>query len=81
MPKLTLYGRPGCHLCEEALAEIELVRLERPFELQQVDVSRDPLLDRRYGERVPVLELDGEPVFELFVDGDELRRLVGKVAP
>ena len=54
---------------------------ERPFELDLVDVSRDPALNRRYGERIPVLELDGEERFELFVDGDVLRDLLDKVAP
>ncbi len=72
MPKLVLYGKPGCHLCDEARAEIERVRGDRPFELEQVDITLDPVLNRRYGERIPVLALDGEELFELRVDGDAL---------
>jgi glutaredoxin len=71
---LTLYGKPGCHLCEEAREAIESVRSEHPFELREVDISLDPLLHRRLGERIPVVELDGEELFELHVDPDALRQ-------
>ena len=68
MPLLTLYGKPGCHLCENARAAVERVREAHPFELEEVDVSIDPLLYRRYGERIPVLAVDDEELFEFFVD-------------
>ena len=65
---VTLYGKPGCHLCDEARAAVERVRAERPFELREVDVSLDATLHREYGERLPVLALDGEELFDYFVD-------------
>jgi glutathione S-transferase len=68
VPVLTLYGKPGCHLCENARAAVERVREAHPFELEEVDVSIDPLLYRRYGERIPVLAVDDEELFEFFVD-------------
>jgi hypothetical protein len=68
VPLVTLYGKPGCHLCDEARAVVERVRAERPFELREVDVSLDPALFREYGERIPVLTLDGEELFEFFVE-------------
>jgi glutaredoxin len=68
VPLVTLYGKPGCHLCEEARAAVERVRARRPFELREVDVSLDPVLNRRYGERIPVLALDGEELFEFVID-------------
>ena len=68
MSEVTLYGKPGCHLCEEARAVVERVRAEHPFELVEVDVTLDPVLHRRYGERIPVVALDGEELFEFFVD-------------
>jgi Glutaredoxin-like domain (DUF836) len=71
--KLVLYGKPGCHLCDDARAEIERVRSDRPFELEQVDITLDPALNRRYAERIPVLALDGEELFELRVDGEALK--------
>lgn len=73
MFKLVLYGKPGCHLCDDARAEIERVRSDRPFELEQVDITLDPALNRRYAERIPVLTLDGDELFELRVDGEALK--------
>ena len=72
--RVVLYGKPGCHLCEDARAAVLAVAARRPFELEEVDVSIDPALHRRYGERIPVVTLDGEEVFEYFVDADALRR-------
>jgi glutaredoxin len=65
---VTLYGKPGCHLCDDARAVVLAVRDERPFELDEVDVSVDPALNRRYGERIPVVMVDGEELFEHFVN-------------
>ena len=79
MPRVTLYGKPGCHLCDDARAAVERVRADHPFELREVDVSLDPELHRAYGERIPVLELDGEELFEFFVDEPELVRRVARV--
>jgi glutaredoxin len=70
---LTLYGKAGCHLCEDARHAVEQVRSERGLELREVDVSIDPVLQRRYGERIPVVAIDGEDVLELVVDADALR--------
>jgi glutaredoxin len=79
VPRVTLYGKPGCHLCDDARAAVERVRADHPFELREVDVSLDPELHRAYGERIPVLELDGEELFEFFVDEPELVRRVARV--
>ena len=77
MPTVILYGKPGCHLCDDARLEIERVRAEHPFELHQVDITLDPALNRLYGERVPVVALDDEELFDLRVDGDVLRDRLG----
>jgi glutaredoxin len=79
MPVVILYGKPGCHLCEEARAAVAEVRAERAFELEEVDVSLDPGLHRRYGERIPVVTLEGEELFEYFVDADALRERLDRV--
>jgi Glutaredoxin-like domain (DUF836) len=79
VPTLTLYGKPGCHLCEGALSDVRGVVAGRNVELVQVDVTLDPVLERRYGERIPVLALDGEELFEYFVDGDVLRERLDRV--
>jgi hypothetical protein len=79
VPVLTLYGKPGCHLCDDARAVVLAARAGREVELVEVDVTLDPGLHRRYGERIPVVALDGEDLFELFVDGDALQERLDRV--
>ena len=74
MRRVVLYGKPGCCLCDEARQAVADVRARHPFELEEVDVSIDPELQRSHGERIPVLALDGEELFELHVDARELAR-------
>jgi glutaredoxin len=66
--KVTLYGRDGCHLCDDARDALERVRARAPFVLEEVDISADDGLHRRYLERIPVVCLDGRELFEYFVD-------------
>ena len=77
---VTLYGKAGCHLCEDAKAEIEALRSERDFELIEVDITTDPVLHRRYGERIPVVAVYGDEAFELGLDRLALARLLDTVA-
>ena len=77
--KLTFYGKAGCHLCEEAYAEVRQVQDETWFELEVHDVSLDPGLNREYGQRVPVLAADGEDVLELGFDAASVRAVLGRV--
>jgi glutaredoxin len=72
--RVVLYGKPGCCLCDEAREAVARVRARHPFELEEVDVSTDPDLHAEYGERIPVLALDGHELSELHVDADELLR-------
>jgi glutaredoxin len=74
VPVVTVYGRPECHLCDEALAVVRRMRDELGFELEEVDIEQDDALHRAYLERIPVIALDGEELFDFFVDEDELRR-------
>jgi glutaredoxin len=79
MTVVTLYGKPGCHLCEDAFQAIERVRKHRDFELREVDITIDAGLNREYGERIPVVALDGVDTFEFFVDTDALARALDRV--
>ena len=72
-PTVTLYGRPGCHLCDEARDLLLRVRADAPFELREIDIERDDELFKRYLERIPVVSLNGEELFELEVDEAALR--------
>jgi glutaredoxin len=75
--RVTLYTRPGCHLCEEALLVVRRVRQRVPFELEQLDIESDDRLFARYLERIPVVAVDGLECFEFFVDEHELERALG----
>jgi glutaredoxin len=81
MALVTLYGKPGCHLCEDARRVLADVREQLGFELREVDVSTDPGLHRVYGERIPVVAVDGEELFEFFVDVAALRERLDRVGP
>jgi glutaredoxin len=70
---LVLYGRPGCHLCDDARAVLR--RVGHPFE--EVDIESDDALLRRYLERIPVIALDGEELWDFFVDEADLRVRLG----
>lgn len=72
-PGLRLYGRPGCHLCDEARVVLE--RVGEPFD--EVDITTDDELHARYLERIPVIVLDGEELYDFFVDELDLRRRLG----
>jgi glutaredoxin len=67
-----MYSRPGCHLCDEARAV--LVRIGEPFD--EIDIDSDDELFKRYLERIPVITLDGEELYDFFVDEQDLRRRV-----
>jgi glutaredoxin len=72
--EITLYSRPGCHLCDEARTVLERIRAELPFTLVERDIETDDVLFKAYLERIPVIALDGEELFDFFVDEAELRR-------
>ena len=73
MSRLVLYGRPGCHLCDDARTVLE--RIGATFE--EVDIEGDDALHRAYLERIPVVALDGEELYDFFVDEQDLRRRLG----
>jgi glutaredoxin len=71
---VTLYGRRDCHLCDEARAKLRQIQATQPFVLHEMDIETDDDLLRRYLERIPVIALDGEELFDHFVDEEALRR-------
>jgi glutaredoxin len=81
MTLVTLYGKPGCHLCEEAKQVVDAVRAQHPFDLEEVDITRDPALERAYRERIPVVAIDGEEALELVIERSELEERLASMAP
>jgi glutaredoxin len=57
--RVTLYAKPGCHLCDDAREVITRVCAEVGTSYQEVDITTDPDLQRRYGEQIPVTLVDG----------------------
>ncbi len=64
MPHLTLYSKPGCHLCADLLAALQPLMSEFDITISEVDISGDPDLLRRYRFAIPVLEIAGGPTFK-----------------
>ena len=73
MARVTVYSRPGCHLCEQAMAALRELQGQIAFELEERDISDDESIHRAYFERIPVIALDGEELCEYFVDEAILR--------
>ena len=81
MKRIVFYTREGCCLCQDALTIVQRVQSRHPqaFVVELRDIDEDHSLLMRYLERIPVLEVDGEEAFELFVDESELERRLGIV--
>jgi len=56
---LTLFSRPDCHLCQEMRREVDVLLGDRAHEWEVIDVDSNPELERRYGDSVPVLYVNG----------------------
>jgi glutaredoxin len=76
MTTVTLYSRPGCHLCEEARATLERLQQDMPFEIDEIDIEADDLLHARYLERIPVVAIGGEELFDYTIDEEALIRRI-----
>jgi glutaredoxin len=73
-PRLTLLTRDGCHLCQTAAETLTRIGAEAGLVPDVVDVDADPELQAEYGERVPVVLLDGLEHSYFTVDVERLRR-------
>jgi glutaredoxin len=74
LTEVVIYSRPGCHLCEEAIAAlVDLHSAGYRFELREIDIESDDLLLRRHLERIPVVEIDGALASELLFDEASVR--------
>lgn len=72
--RVTLYTRPGCHLCADARAVVERVCAETGTSYDEVDITTSPELTRAYGEQIPVTFVDGTQHDFWRVDEERLRR-------
>ena len=80
-PRVRLYVRPDCHLCDDARRGLLDLRSEGvDFELEEVNIETDEQLHARYLERIPIVEVEGEVISELFLDVDGLRARLGTLS-
>ncbi|HEX5708252.1 MAG TPA: glutaredoxin family protein [Pyrinomonadaceae bacterium] len=71
---VTIYTRPGCHLCDEAKREIERADCADSYTLEEVNIDDDPDLKRRYGWDIPVVIIDGTHAFKHRLTAAEFAR-------
>lgn len=78
MIALTLYSRPGCHLCDEMKVVVERVvpTIAEPVSLEIVDISTDASLEATYGLEIPVLLVNGKKAAKYRVAETDLRRVL-----
>ncbi|MGZ0150638.1 glutaredoxin family protein [Kribbella sp. WER1] len=74
MSRVTMYGKPGCHLCDDAREVIRAVCAEAGVEWTEVDITQDDRLFRQYGEQIPVTFVDGKQHDFWRVDPARLRK-------
>jgi glutaredoxin len=74
MSEVTVYTRADCHLCEVAVAEVRAIAAETGSTWTAVDVDVDPEDRAEYGDRVPVILVDGVEHGYFRVEPDRLRR-------
>lgn len=68
IPRVTLYTRAGCHLCDAAKENLLAARRQTDFTLEEVDIDADPDLRTLYNEEVPVIAINGKKAFKYQVD-------------
>jgi glutaredoxin len=77
---LTLFTKPGCHLCEEAKTVVDSVldqfksqhSAESPIELTEVNILEDQALLEKFGEEIPVLQINGATHAYWRIDAERL---------
>lgn len=72
--QVTLYTRPGCHLCDEAKQAMLAAGCEGQYTLREIDIDLDPDLTRRYGWDIPVVLINGVETFKHRLTPSEFKR-------
>ena len=79
MIELTIYSRPGCHLCDEMKAVVRRVAESiplKPVNVIEIDISTDPALEARYGLEIPVLMVEGKKAAKFRIAESALRKVL-----
>ncbi|MFY9231302.1 MAG: glutaredoxin family protein [Candidatus Nanopelagicales bacterium] len=81
MSRVTLIGKPGCHLCDDARAIIISVCADTETTWEEVSIEDDPALFDEHWDRIPVVLVDGRPHDFWRVDADRLRSALATSPP
>lgn len=73
---VTIYSRPGCHLCDEAKAVIQNAGCRERFTLEEINIESDDELFKKYKYDIPVIMIDGVEAFRHRVDASAFIRLI-----
>ena len=76
MIAVTIYSRPGCHLCDDMKVLVRRAGERISLTLQEVDIAADPALEERYGLEIPVLFVNGRKAAKYRVSERELERIL-----
>jgi glutaredoxin len=74
--RVRIYTRPGCHLCEEAKAEIARAGCTHLIDLEEIDIDSDPRLVSLYGYDIPVVTIDGAHAFKHRLTAADFERAI-----
>ncbi len=79
IPTVTIYSRPGCHLCEVVTEQLETIRREMDFHVEErnIDEDEDASLRERYNDDIPVVAVNGQDVFKHRMDIAKFREMLG----
>jgi glutaredoxin len=78
LPRVEIYTKRDCCLCDEAKAVLARVQSELPFDLAEIDIESDPALMERFRTEIPVIFVGGRKAFKYRVDEQELRRRLAR---
>lgn len=81
IPRVRLYGRPGCHLCEQAEELLDEIARECPLDLEQIDITTDMDLFERYRYEIPVVAVESGGTVAGRISRQDLRRILHLGAP
>jgi len=76
MVNVTVYSKKDCHLCDIARETLLKIRKEFPFSLTEIDIEKDRTAFEKYKYLIPVIEIDGEMVFNYMVNETEMKKLL-----
>ena len=73
---ITIYSKPGCHLCDRAKEVVERCRSKADFRVEVIDISQHPELFERYRNDIPIILLDGKEIARHCVRERQLLKLL-----